>query len=187
MRSKTKHRLIICGAALLLNLICTGIVFFFSIETTNLKIIGSFVSIIMVGLAARRFPTRFYLTAFIFLFFASTLGSCLNLYRHIGFYDLFVHFLSGILLADGGYLIINRISTRRNLHIDRYTKTAFACVFSCACAAFWEIYEYTADRLINAQMQGTKENTMNDIIAGVLGAVVYFVVAQIIKVKKSKV
>lgn len=186
MKKETKLKFIIFGGALIVNALCAGAVFLFGIETTALKIIGSFFAVILVGVAALRFPLRFYITALIFSFFASSLGSCVNLYRHISFFDLFVHFLSGILLTDGGYLLINHTAAKRNLTIDQRTKKVFAVFFSCACAAFWEIYEYLADRLINAQMQGTKENTMNDIIAGVLGAAAYFSVYKfIMKIKNT--
>ena len=185
MKSKYKYQLIASVAALLLNTLCTAIVFIFGIETTALKIIGSFASIIIVSAVAWMFPLRFYMLAMGFVFFAASLGSCVNLYRHVGFYDLFVHYLSGVLLAEGGRIIIDFVCKKRKLPDDGIVKNLFALFFSCACAGFWEIYEFTADCLINADMQGSKVNTMGDIIAGVLGAVTYFAVSMLLK-KKSK-
>lgn len=157
-------------AVLLLNCICTACVYFVPIESTNLKIIGSFLSIILVSAAVWCFPTRFYVKTLIFVTFASSLGSCLNLYKHLSFYDLFVHFLSGILLFEGGRIIIEYIGHKSKIPKDKVNIGLFSLFFSCACAAFWEIFEYLCDVFINAEMQGTKGNTMGDIIAGVLGA-----------------
>ncbi|MBQ3549482.1 MAG: DUF2238 domain-containing protein [Clostridia bacterium] len=173
-------------AVLLLNCICTALVFFVPIESTSLKIIGSFLSIALVSAIVWSFPIRFYIMTLSFVFFASSLGSCLNLYRHLSYYDLFVHFLSGILLFDGGRIIIEYISRRRNLPKDKVNVGLFALFFSCACAAFWEIFEYLCDVFINAEMQGTKANTMGDIIAGVLGAMIGAVGYFFIDLKRKK-
>lgn len=174
-------------AVLLLNCICTALVYFVPIESTNLKIIGSFLSIALVSAIVWSFPLRFYITTLIFVFFASSLGSCLNLYRHLEFYDLFVHFLSGILLFKGGRIIIEYINLKRNMPKDKLNIGLFALFFSCSCAAFWEIFEYLCDVLINAGMQGSKANTMGDIIAGVLGAVISAVGYFFIDLKRKKI
>lgn len=170
MNKTNKVKLFTSLAVLLINTACTACVYVFSIETTSLKIIGPFATIFIVSVVTWAFPLRFYVTTQIFLIFASSLGSCVNLYRHVGFYDLFVHYLSGILLFEGGRIIVEFLNKKRNFPDDRLSVGLFSLFFSCSCAAFWEIYEFTCDCLINADMQGTKENTMGDIIAGVLGA-----------------
>lgn len=169
------------SAVLLINIICTAVVTIFSIETTTLKIIGSFITIGIVGVAVWTFPLRFYISALGFVFFASSLGSCVNLYYHIGFYDRFVHYISGVLLFEGGRIVIEFVLRKRNLPYDEYVISLFSFSFSCACAAIWEIYEFACDCLINANMQGTNTNTMGDIVAGVLGALSSLVVFHIIK------
>ncbi len=186
MNKTTKIKLLTSLAVLLLNCICTACVYFVPIESTKLKITGSFLSIVLVSVAVWFFPVRFYVRTLIFVFFASSLGSCLNLYRHLDFYDLFVHFLSGILLFEGGRIIIEYIGLKRNMPKDNVNIGLFSLFFSCSCAAFWEIFEYLCDVLINADMQGTKSNTMGDIIAGVLGAFVGAAVMLFLKNKLRK-
>lgn len=185
MNRSNKIRIITSLAVLMLNCICTALVYFVPIESTFLKVVGSFASIIIVSAIVWRFPIRFYVVTLGFVAFASPLGSCLNLYRHVEFYDLFVHFLSGILLFEGGRLIIENINRKRQLLQDGFTAGLFAFFFSCACAAFWEIFEYLCDVLINAEMQGSKANTMGDIIAGVLGAVIGALIMLIFKIKRK--
>ena len=181
-------KLIITFILILINTVCVAIVFFYQIQTTPTKIYGSFFAIGVVALAAAKFPLRFYLLSHIFIFFASSLGSCINLYHSVDVYDIIVHYLSGLLLFEGGYLVIEKIYKKRNHQVDSFLKRFFALFFSCACAAFWEIYEFGADNLAHARMQGSKENTMFDIIAGVLGSFTYFLVSVIlskIKLRKS--
>ena len=107
MKSKDmKFRLIISAAGLLITVICTILSVFTSIETTSVKIIGSFVSVVIVSAVTWKFPKRFFVLAILFDIFAAALGSVINLYKYIGFYDRFVHYLSGILLAEAGMIII---------------------------------------------------------------------------------
>ncbi len=186
MNKTVKIKLLSSFAVLMLNIICTACVYFFSIETTLLKIIGSFVAVVMASAAVWIFPVRFYFATVVFVFFASSLGSCLNLYRHVGFYDLFVHYLSGVLLYEGGRIIIEYVNARRKLPCDTITVGLFSLFFSCSCAAFWEIFEYVCDVLINAGMQGSKGNTMGDIIAGVLGAFSTMLAFYVLKFRKRK-
>ena len=186
MNKTNKIKIFTSLAVLLINLLCTACVYAFDIRTTALKIIGSFASIIIVSVVVWIFPVRLYITALCFVVFASSLGSCVNLYQRIGFYDLFVHYLSGVLLFEGGRIIVEFLNKKRNLPDDRLSVGLFSLFFSCSCAAFWEIYEFTCDCLINANMQGTKENTMGDIIAGVLGAFTGLVAFFLLKKIKDK-
>ena len=57
----------------------------------------------------------------------------------------------------------------------------FALFFSFACAGLWEVYEFSTDQLIGTSMQGDAFDTMTDIISGVLGGLVYFVLVAAIK------
>lgn len=185
-KKQKKTRIIAAALLLLLNVICTVLVLTVPIETTGMKILSCYLALALVVPLVWRFPTRFYLLTMGFVFLASTLGSCVNLYWHVGFYDLFVHYASGVLLAEGGYIIMERLLRRRGLSDDRLIKKLFALFFSCAGAGLWEIYEFSADSLMHMQLQGTKGNTMGDIIAGVLGAVTYFVVASVIESRKKR-
>ena len=119
MKSKDmKFRLIISAAGLLITVICTILSVFTSIETTSVKIIGSFVSVVIVSAVTWKFPKRFFVLAILFDIFAAALGSVINLYKYIGFYDRFVHYLSGILLAEAGMIIISFIFEKRSIKKD---------------------------------------------------------------------
>ena len=126
MKSKDmKFRLIISAAGLLITVICTILSVFTSIETTSVKIIGSFVSVVIVSAVTWKFPKRFFVLAILFDIFAAALGSVINLYKYIGFYDRFVHYLSGILLAEAGMIIISFIFENRIIKKDIPVMLAF--------------------------------------------------------------
>lgn len=171
-----KCRLAISLSALIITTVCVILTVVIPIETTTVKIIGSFAAVLAVSAAAWKFPLYFYVSALIFDIFAAALGSVINLYSSLGFYDRFVHYLSGILLAQGGLVIAEYLLQRFNLPKDKRLMLIFAFFFSSACAGFWEIYEFTADTLLGISMQGDNSNTMGDILSGVLGAVTHFFV-----------
>lgn len=181
----TKAKIITSAIALGVTAVCTVIALLSPLNTTSMKIIGSFASVAVISLAAWKFPMRFYILAMIFHFFAASLGSVINLYKYIGFYDKLVHYLSGIVLAEAGMIVIGYVFKKRSLINDHAVKILFAFFFSASCAGFWEIYEFTADRLLNANMQGGNSNTMGDIISGVLGALTYSVAAYVFYIRKN--
>ena len=178
------RKFIVFILSLAVNVTCHIITLIFDVDTTSLKIVGSYAACIISAIVVSRFSFAFYLKTSVFIVFSSSLGSCLNLYHHVETYDLFVHFLSGILLVEFGAIIIKKIAEYTRVELNSIYMNLFAFFFSCSCAAFWEIYEYLSDVLINAQMQGSKANTMGDIIAGVLGAV-FFTVFRLIQSKRK--
>ncbi|MGN0624509.1 MAG: hypothetical protein ACI4JA_11270 [Oscillospiraceae bacterium] len=178
MKTKeTRIKLSASAAALCITALCVLIVNITPLKTTGMKITGAFASVLVISAAAWIFPVRFYLLAMMFDIFAAALGSVINLYRYVGFYDKFVHYLSGILLAEAGMILISYLFKKRSMKDDHAVKLLFSFFFSASCAGFWEIYEFTADNLIKANMQGGNNNTMGDIISGVLGALTYCLVS----------
>ncbi|MCI7803866.1 MAG: hypothetical protein MR503_02145 [Oscillospiraceae bacterium] len=184
--NNTKYRLTVSALTLLVTLLCMAAALLIPLETTTVKIVGSLASVFIVSAAAWKFPTRFYLFAMLFDIFAAALGSVINLYKYIGFYDRFVHYLSGILLAEAGMLIISYIFSVRKIEKDNLIMMLFAFFFSASCAGFWEIYEFTADNLLKTNMQGANNNTMGDIVSGVLGAVTYVVIRTLFYKREKK-
>lgn len=184
MKKEARIRLLISLGVLIVTTICFVITQVFDLKTTAVKVIGSYASIPIVTLVLWKFPLRFYAFGLGFDIFATSLGSVLNLYHYIGYFDRFVHFLSGILLAEGGMLIIRWLYKKRNAPTDEFLQLAFAFTFSCSCAAFWEIYEFSADTFIKTSMQGVNSNTMGDIVSGVLGGLVYSAIYLIVLKRK---
>ena len=117
----------------------------------------------------------------LFVYFASPVGSVLNLYRSVDLYDKVVHFFSGLLLASLGAMIMSvllkhAVQTIKKTKVYLFAEATFAFFFSSAFAGIWEIFEFTADRLAGGDMQRGMVDTVTDIIAGNLGALTYFLI-----------
>ena len=184
--SDTKAKVLASIITLCFTVLCTIVSYVSPIETTTMKIVGSFISVPLISIAAWKFPKYFYIIVLLFDVLATSIGSVINLYKYVGCYDKLVHYLSGILLTEAGIIIISYTFKKRNLKIDHFVKQMFAFFFSVSCAGFWEIYEFTADSILKTNMQGRNENTMGDIVAGVLGALTYIFISFLINKRKTR-
>ena len=156
-------------------------------DANLLRIIGSYVAFAAVSILLWRFPLSVQISFLTFVLLASSLGSVLCLYAKLNFFDKIVHYLSGIVLAFAGFYIAKILLNKREIADNGdFFKNTIAFLFSCSCAAFWEIYEFTVDNLLGMESQGNNQNTMGDIIAGVLGAVTYLIVYVVVRRIKFK-
>lgn len=147
------------------------------------NVAGAFASIAVLVLVSRIIKvsdTLFY-SGLVFVFMASPMGSVINLYRSFDPYDKIVHLISGFLLAALGMLIIEKLMKRANRKSDFAVFAGpmifAACMFSGAGAGLWEIFEFVADKVAGGEMQRGMVDTVTDMIAGNIGALVYGVAA----------
>lgn len=139
-----------------------------------------------------------FISALIFVFLASPMGSILDLYRSFYPYDKIVHFISGILLAVFGMVIVRSLIFKSAAMLNRNCSqeeilAAFAvpmifaaCMFSSGAAGLWEIFELIADRLAGGAMQRGMVDTVTDMIAGNIGALTYGIWAFVTKSHTKK-
>lgn len=114
----------------------------------------------------------------LFLFASQYLGSIVGLYGN-GWWDTFLHLLSGIFLVFLGFDFFSRLDDDIRTEIPKRFLFVYIVVFSMAGAALWEMYELTSDVVLNTTMQGNgNDDTMVDIIVGSLGGILagFFVV-----------
>jgi len=120
-----------------------------------------------------------------FVFAALFLGTLLNFYYHIPPWDIFLHFMSGIVLGILAYSIADYIVKADKIRLRPLFVTTFAFCFAKGLGAIWEIYEFGLDVFLgtNTQVhtnpygvpfvgQAALSNTMIDMIANGLGALV---------------
>ena len=157
-----KKRLALIIGAVVINGLCHGLTIVFHIPTTFLKVGGSYLAVIAAGVALCFLPLRFHIVAQLFVAAAASVGCGMNMYTHWPIYDLLIHYLSGIVLAAGGWELDKRLF--------------FALVFSWAGAGAWEIFEFSCDILLAAGMQGAIMDTMTDMIAGFLGGITWIII-----------
>lgn len=110
-----------------------------------------------------------------FIFLAHFLGSIVNLYHKIYWYDSFAHFISGIVIAFfATYLLVI---------FKKYDKKSFIfnilfiLGLSFLVAGLWEIFEFTSDKLFDKDAQNVLtagvDDTMKDMIVAALGTILY--------------
>ena len=138
------------------------------------SVFGVYISILAVTALLYKLPFRLYLYGIGFALLANAFGTVLNFYKYVPYYDKMLHFASGILLCEIGRVLFEGLLKRMQLSSHRSLTMLFAVLFAVAGAGVWEIYEFAADQLVpSVGMQGGNTDTMTDIIAGTLGALVY--------------
>lgn len=172
-KKEIKLRVMVTIGTIFAITICVIISEVYGIHTPLISIIGGYLSIPAILLLTWKLPYSFFVWVMCFDIFAPGLGTIVNLYRTIDSYDRIIHFLSGILLAEAGRIIMAHILKKKQSKELPSVILLFAVNFSCMGAGLWEIYEFTGDQLLGTNMQGNNLNTMGDIVSGFLGAVVY--------------
>lgn len=122
-----------------------------------------------------------------FITAASFVGSALGGYGAIPNWDTIVHIYSGTLLAWFGFIVANSAEASIKKPLPLWFKNTVAFMTPLAFAAAWEIYEFSSDRLLGTSMQaGGLEDTIVDMLAALLGAVVALIISTIWFVKRRK-
>lgn len=113
----------------------------------------------------------------IFIFIAQLLGSIIHLYDLISWFDSFVHFISGIvssILSLQLLILFNKHDQKKKVF-----NLLFSISFTLMVASFWEIFEFSADRIFGYDAQRVLEtgvyDTMKDIICALLGSLLFVV------------
>lgn len=109
----------------------------------------------------------------IFLFGSQYLGSILGWYG-LGWWDTFLHFISGGILAFTGVALYERLMHRNaGKEISPWFVFLFTLSFAALGGVLWEIYEFSSDQLFGTTTQGGgNQDTMTDLIADTVGGLV---------------
>lgn len=145
------------------------------------NVYGAFGAILAAVVATKivKADDKLFFIALAFVFMASPMGSILDLYRSFGPYDKIVHLFSGCLLAAFGLLIIKNLLSKfagvNQVEMKKFVIPIVfaACMFSSGCAGIWEIFEFVADKIAGGTMQRGMVDTVTDMIAGNIGALIY--------------
>lgn len=124
-------------------------------------------------------PAEFQILVVLFAFAALFLGSIGGLYETYWWWDITLHFSSGLLLGILGFLIIYVMNENERVQVYLRPKFAalFAFIFALAAGAMWEIFEFFMDQSFGYTMQKPMfgdpsglTDTMWDLIVDALGA-----------------
>ena len=115
-------------------------------------------------------------TYVVFILGTQWLGTYLRLYDSLIWWDIMLHFSSGILLGYVGIVLLVWIDKERMLkgQIGNRVIMLFSFLVSIAGAVFWEIAEFLSDTFIGSNTQlGSLRDTMEDMIFGTIGAALF--------------
>ena len=144
----------------------------FDASVAGAGIISGLIPFILEKTFKTEFDAKMKVAYIIFLFASQYLGSIVGLYSN-GWWDTFLHVLSGVFLAFLGFDFLTRLDEDIRLEMPKRFVFVYIVVFSMAGAALWEMYEFTSDLVLSTTMQGNgNDDTMVDIVAGSLGGII---------------
>lgn len=115
------------------------------------------------------------LVYYIFALMGLTLGSILNFYNKISWFDLFTHFVSGILSSVAALIILKK----RNILKDKclWFNVVFIICFTLSIAVLWEFFEFSCDLITGGDTQKVLESgvddTMTDMLIAFFGTILF--------------
>ena len=130
----------------------------------------------------RRLNNLIYFAIQLYCLLAGFVGSVLNVYYLVSWYDIFIHTLAGYIFSVAGIFIIARLENYSKL--SKWTALVFCFCFTMMCELVWELAEWTADLFFNQTAQGLPlpgqdaplvTDTMIDIFCNFIGGLVFAV------------
>jgi hypothetical protein len=110
-----------------------------------------------------------------FVFLTVLLGSVSDFYEKFEYWDVVLHFQSGLLLGVLGYSFLYSLNEKKpeRLSLSPGFVSFFSVCFSALVSVIWEIYEYAGDSWFGYTMQETGlPDTMGDLILNLVGAII---------------
>ncbi|MCT4796409.1 hypothetical protein [Exiguobacterium alkaliphilum] len=170
----TRGRMLEFGFVLFMAIILVASVIeeaWFDASVAAAGIVSGLIPFILEKVFKTEFDAKMKVAYILFLFASQYLGSIVGLYSN-GWWDTFLHVLSGVFIAFLGYDFFSRLDDDIRLEMPKRFVFVYIVVFAMAGAALWEMYEFTSDLVLNTTMQGNgNDDTMVDIIAGSLGGI----------------
>ena len=111
-----------------------------------------------------------FMIALMLLLFA--LGSFLDFYNKIHWWDDVSHYLGGLLIGFIGFFMIYTFHYIERLKTGTGLIILFTFSFSLAMGAVWEIFEFSMDYFFGYDMMKGLVNTATDLILDAFGALV---------------
>lgn len=110
----------------------------------------------------------------IFIILAQFLGSVVNLYNTTWWYDLFAHFISGVLTSILALVVMDWFGVYNEK--KKIFNFLFIICFTLMVASIWEFLEYGTDTFLRMNVQHSIEtgvsDTMEDMLIAFLGSII---------------
>ena len=90
---------------------------------------------------------------YLFIFGGLVLGEVCKFYSFLSFFDNFLHFIGGFLGACLGLSLVYKLLIKSKIKKTIVTGLIFVICFSITLGVLWEFLEYSADRILDKNMQ----------------------------------
>jgi hypothetical protein len=136
-------------------------------------IVCSAIPLLLALFTKLQFNLPIVISYLIFLFGSQYLGSILGWYG-LGWWDTFMYFISGGILAFTAIALYERLIHRDvGNEISPWFVFLFTFSFASLGGVLWEMYEFSCDQFLGMTLQGGgNTDTMTDLIADVAGGLV---------------
>lgn len=103
---------------------------------------------------------------YLFLLLALVMGSILKFYYKIWWFDLFTHFISGIMTSIIAFILLQENKLIKKKY--KWFGFIFILVFTIGIAAGWEFFEFASDKLFHSDTQWVVETGVDDTMTDML-------------------
>ena len=133
-------------------------------------------------------PSTLQIIITLFIFASQFLGEIHDFYYKFPWWDNMLHCISGSVLGIIGFMFVyflNKAHIKRT-KLSPFFVALFAFCFAVSIGVFWEIFEFSGDRILSLNMQKFRMpgedglvDTMTDLIVDTLGALIITIVGYI--------
>ncbi len=125
------------------------------------------------------YPSDFEITITVFIFLSLFLGEMNYFYAKFWWWDLFLHGLAGVIIANFGFTLIYILN--HNKRIMKYLSPGFTAIFvfsfSQAASIIWELYEYSMDVVFKLKMmKAGLSDTMEDMFIMLITSLIFSII-----------
>ncbi|WP_147535809.1 hypothetical protein [Bacillus marasmi] len=190
------NRKLVIGLCLLYVLFMGSVAIFYFMRDESFKAVVAAsgvgcgaIPLLLAFFTKLKFNMPLIVSYLIFLVGSQYLGSILGWYGN-GWWDTFMHLISGAILGFAGVALYERLIHREaDKHISPWFVFIFVIAFAVLGGVVWEIYEFSSDEFFNQTLQGGgNRDTMIDLIAdsgGGLLVAMWSAIRTKIKLKKT--
>ncbi|SDB94269.1 hypothetical protein [Shouchella lonarensis] len=177
MKTKMIKMWVVCG----LYMVLMGIVaIYYAMDGSGDKVL-----IALSGVISGLMPpllgwlARFYLPLWLVIFYlafvfgSQYLGPIMEWYDLIGWWDKWLHFMSGVLLPIVAFYLYKYFTHRSGgVSIAPFFVCLFVLSFGALGAVIWEVFEFVCDEWFDMTLQDDNFDTMVDLIFNMFGSLI---------------
>lgn len=133
-------------------------------------------------------PASLQIIITLFIFAAQFLGEIHDFYYRFPWWDNMLHCISGSVLGIIGFMFVYFLNKThiKKTKLSPFFVALFAFCFALSIGVFWEIFEFTGDRLLGLNMQKFRMpgedglvDTMTDLIVDTIGALIVTIIGYV--------